>query len=214
MDHFDTLNHFLIEENADMVRIGQQLIPSGQWQHHNILTLPAFPKADLVLFSYVLNEIPATHQREMVAKLWAATKDYLLMITPGTPHSFMQLKQVRQYLIEEGAHIVAPCPHAFSCPMNDPDWCHFTQRLSRSSHHKNLKEAEIGYEDEKFSYLFVSKQPQPNSYNRVIKQRQHRSEHGTIDFCKPEGTLERHSYSKSKSVDFQQLKKLAWGDRY
>jgi ribosomal protein RSM22 (predicted rRNA methylase) len=214
LDRFENLNPFLIEENADMVSIGQQLIPSGQWQHHNILTLSAFPKADLVLFSYVLNEIPLAHHHEMVTKLWAATTDYLLIITPGTPHSFMQLKQARQYLIEEGAHLIAPCPHAFVCPMIEQDWCHFTQRLNRSSHHKNLKGAEIGYEDEKFSYLLVSKHPQPYSYQRVIKQPQHRSGHGTVDLCTPDGTLECRSYSKSKSKDFQQLKKLTWGERY
>ncbi|MBW8309644.1 MAG: small ribosomal subunit Rsm22 family protein [Candidatus Paracaedibacteraceae bacterium] len=108
MDRFNDISSVLIEENADMVRLGQQLIPSGQWKQHNILALPSFPKADLVLFSYVLNEIHAAQQLEMVAKLWAATTDYLLILTPGTPQSFAQLKTVRHYLIGQGAHIVAP----------------------------------------------------------------------------------------------------------
>mgnify|MGYP001031279935 CR=1 FL=1 len=111
MDRFDNLTSFLIEENDDMVRVGQHFIPAGHWKQHNILTLQSLPKANLVLFSYVLNEIPKAQQSEMVAKLWAATMDYLLILTPGTPHSFAQLKHVRQFLIEQGAHIMAPCPH-------------------------------------------------------------------------------------------------------
>ncbi|MBW8309643.1 MAG: small ribosomal subunit Rsm22 family protein [Candidatus Paracaedibacteraceae bacterium] len=95
------------------------------------------------------------------------------------------------------------------------DWCHFTQRLNRSSHHKNLKGADLGYEDEKFSYILVSKQPHSHSYNRVTKQPQHRSGHGMIDWCTSQGAIERLSYSKSKSTtNFHKLKHLGWGDRY
>ena len=41
-------------------------------------------------------------------------------------------------VIGEGAAILAPCPHAQACPLVEPDWCHFVQRLPRSRDHRLL----------------------------------------------------------------------------
>ena len=38
-----------------------------------------------------------------------------------------------------------------------PDWCHFTQRLPRSRAHKQIKEADVPFEDEKFSYVALTR---------------------------------------------------------
>lgn len=215
LDRFQEIQSILVEENSSMIKLGQQLLPSGRWIPGNILGSLKLPKADLVLFSYVLNEIPLMiHQQHVIDNLWAATNDYLLIITAGTPDGFNQLRQVRQYLIEQGAAIVAPCPHALACPMQGQDWCHFSVRLSRSGYHKTLKGAKLGHEDEKFSYLLASKRPTVGGcYQRVVKQPQHRSGHGQIDLCTGQGQLSRYAYSKSKSTCYRQLKQLSWGDR-
>ena len=42
---------------------------------------------------------------------------------------------------------------------NAPDWCHFTQRLPRSRAHKQIKGAELPFEDEKFSYVALTRAP-------------------------------------------------------
>lgn len=214
MDRFDVQQTALIEENQDMVKIGQHLVPLGQWSQANLLHQVTFPKADLVLFSYVLNELPEGSQRSILNKLWDATGDHLLIITTGTPAGFEQLRQARQHLIEAGAFISAPCPHLEACPMLGNDWCHFSIRLNRSTQHKKLKSASLGYEDEKFSYLLLSKQNPNLSYSRVIKQPQHKTGHGTLDLCTKEGKIKRLAYSKSKTPDFQQVKALVWGDKY
>ena len=38
-----------------------------------------------------------------------------------------------------------------------PDWCHFTQRLPRSRAHKQVKGAELPFEDEKFAYVALTR---------------------------------------------------------
>ena len=43
--------------------------------------------------------------------------------------------------------------------LQPPDWCHFTQRLPRSRAHKQIKGAELPFEDEKFSYVALTRAP-------------------------------------------------------
>ena len=39
------------------------------------------------------------------------------------------------------------------------NWCHFAVRLARTSLHRDVKGARLGYEDEKYSFLVVSPDP-------------------------------------------------------
>ena len=41
--------------------------------------------------------------------------------------------------------------------LQQPDWCHFTQRLPRSRAHKQIKGAELPFEDEKFAYVALTR---------------------------------------------------------
>src|SRR5438477_130956 len=50
------------------------------------------------------------------------------------------------------------------------DWCHFTQRLPRSRAHKQLKSAELPFEDEKFIYVALSRAPAPPRRARVLAE--------------------------------------------
>lgn len=41
---------------------------------------------------------------------------------------------------EAGAHVVMPCPHDGSCPMDGTgSWCHFAQRFRRTTVQKRIK---------------------------------------------------------------------------
>ncbi|WP_010300076.1 small ribosomal subunit Rsm22 family protein [Candidatus Odyssella thessalonicensis] len=213
LERFKGSQYYLLEEDAHMTNIGQQLIPQGLWHQEDISSASKFPSADLVLLSYVLNELPSSKRLKIIDKIWNVTNDYLLIITAGTPQGFEQLREVRSSLIDQGASIIAPCPHSLSCPLQGQDWCHFRTRLPRSSLHRSVKGAELNYEDEKFSYLLASKHPNSQIYQRVLKQPQHRSSHGIIDLCTPQGTVVNESYSKSKSEKYALLRKSTWGDK-
>ena len=42
-------------------------------------------EADLVIVSYVLNEMKKEERIKVLEKIWNATKDVLIIIEPGTP---------------------------------------------------------------------------------------------------------------------------------
>ena len=212
LERFPDIQTTLIEDDPYMWKIGQDFVPHGQWIRQKLNSSSVLPSADLVILSYVLNELPQNEMTSILDSLWKATKDYLLIITPGTPDAFSQIRIARHYLITQGARLLAPCPHSFDCPIQGNDWCHFTVRLNRSAEHRRIKSAELGYEDEKFSYLILSRHPELQQESRVTKPPQHRSGHGSFEVCTPQGQLKTIPYSKAKSQNYKILKDLNWGD--
>src|SRR5581483_6810518 len=111
--------------------------------------------ADLVIASYVIAEVPDAEK--LVARLWEKTTDLLLIVEPGTPDGYARVLVARAQLIALGAPVAAPCPHEFTCPLSRPDWCHFSERLMRTRDHKQVKQVDVPFEDEKFSYVAVAR---------------------------------------------------------
>ena len=126
--------------------------------------------ADLVVASYMIGEIDEAEQRALAGLMWAKTRDTLLVVEPGTPAGYARIIALREQLIASGAHVAAPCPHDGQCPLSTPDWCHFTQRLPRSQAHKQVKGAELPFEDEKFAYVALMRTPAPQHPARVLAQ--------------------------------------------
>jgi len=124
--------------------------------------------ADLIVASYVIGELAEPERNELIAIAWSKATDTLLIVEPGTPVGYARIIAARARLIALGAHVAAPCPHEEACPLAPPDWCHFAQRLARSRAHKEIKGAELPFEDEKFSYLIVTRAPVPNRPARVL----------------------------------------------
>lgn len=212
-ERFSDVSAILVEDDRFMLEMGKSFCPSDQWVPEKLTSTLTLPQSDLVILSYVLNELPVNDNLKILETVWTTTRDYLVLITPGTPAAFQQLKEVRSHLISLGATVIAPCSHQFECPMAENDWCHFRVRLSRSANHRKIKGGDLGYEDEKYSYLILSRHRNGTSYSRVTKPPQHRSGHGNFEVCNPSGQLESLSYSKSKSLDFKTLKDLEWGDK-
>jgi ribosomal protein RSM22 (predicted rRNA methylase) len=124
--------------------------------------------ADLVVASYLIGEVRETERRSLAERLWTKTRDTLLVVEPGTPAGYERIIALRAHLIASGAFVAAPCPHDHACPLSAPDWCHFAQRLPRLRAHIQLKGAELPFEDEKFSYVVLTRERPPKRCARVL----------------------------------------------
>ena len=218
---FPQIRATLIEQDAELIKWGKKLASKGPdpcfshaiWSHENILKMKQVDPHDAVLFSYVLNEVPAEHHLPLVQLGWEAACKNLILIEPGTPKGYQVLLSARKHLIAQGAFLVAPCPHAESCPLANEAgrWCHFSERLERSREHRLLKEADLGYEDEKFSYLIASKQNGQAYTGRILSHPQKRSGHVHVELCTAKG-LVKQTFSKKSGETYKLAKKLDWGD--
>jgi ribosomal protein RSM22 (predicted rRNA methylase) len=125
-------------------------------------------EADLVIASYLIGELAETKRRDLVDVMWARTRGTLVIVEPGTPAGYARIIAARAQLIASGAHVAAPCPHDGACPLQSPDWCHFAQRLPRSRAHMQMKSGEVPFEDEKFSYIVLTRAPLAPRPSRVL----------------------------------------------
>jgi ribosomal protein RSM22 (predicted rRNA methylase) len=126
--------------------------------------------ADFVVASYLIGELGETERASLAEAMWAKTRDTLVVIEPGTPAGYARIIALREQLIAAGAHVLAPCPHDRQCPLVLPDWCHFSQRLARSRAHKQVKGADVPFEDERFSYVALTREPVFEHPSRVLAQ--------------------------------------------
>jgi ribosomal protein RSM22 (predicted rRNA methylase) len=209
----------LIEQTPTMQQIAQRLaahaqqttLPAQTWQRTD-LRRTALPPADLVTMAYALGELPAADQPAALTALWAATQGLLLIVEPGTPSGFAVIRAARSQLLAAGAQIVAPCPHAHACPMPATDWCHFAQRIARTRIQQAVKGAVLAYEDEKFAYIALSREPAHPAASRIVRHPQQRKGHSELQLCTPTG-LQTITISRSHP-NWQQARKSAWGDPF
>jgi ribosomal protein RSM22 (predicted rRNA methylase) len=167
--------------------------------------------ADLVVASYMIGELDDAEREALADLMWAKTRDTLLIVEPGTPAGYGRIIALRQQLIASGAHVVAPCPHDGKCPLSAPDWCHFTQRLPRLRAHKQVKEAELPFEDEKFSYVALTRTPAQQHPARVLAQPVVGKVEVTAKLCTPNG-LAIAKIPRRAKVDYARARRWRWGD--
>lgn len=199
-----------VERNPGLVQLGQRLgspIPNT-WAVADIAGPQA--SADLVVLSYALSE---TNWSATLQHAWQATGGLLALVEPGTPKGFALVREARQWLIAHGASIAAPCPHDRACPMTKENWCHFAARVERTSLHRRMKGAELGYEDEKFSYVLAARSPQGAAEGRIIRHPQHKSGYIKLELCTGAG-LESRNVPKSAGELHRAARKADWGDAW
>jgi ribosomal protein RSM22 (predicted rRNA methylase) len=167
---------------------------------------------DLVILAYVLNELEPDDRHRLVERLWPLTADTLVMVEPGTPAGWQRILAARRQLIEAGAHVIAPCPHENDCPLQPPDWCHFARRVARSRLHRQAKGADVPWEDEKFSYVAVSRKPAPATGARVIARPRKASGRVTLKLCRPDGSAGDQLFSRREGAQFKRASRSDWGD--
>jgi len=167
--------------------------------------------ADLVVASYMIGEIGDAERKTLAELMWAKTRDTLLIVEPGTPAGYARILALRAQLIASGAHVAAPCPHNDKCPLTAPDWCHFTQRLPRSRAHKQLKSAELPYEDEKFAYVALTRAPVAQRPARVLAQPDVSKVEVTAKLCTARGLVIARVPRRAKA-DYAAARRWRWGD--
>jgi ribosomal protein RSM22 (predicted rRNA methylase) len=167
--------------------------------------------ADLVVASYVIAEMDDAERSALAGLMWTKTRHVLLVVEPGTPAGYARILALRAQLIASGAHLIAPCPHDSRCPLQAPDWCHFTQRLPRLRAHKQIKAAELPFEDEKFSYVALTRAPSARYPARVLAQPLVTKVEVTAKLCTPDG-LAITKVPRRAKAEFAAARRWRWGD--
>jgi len=210
---------FVVEADKDMAALGSRLARSASssvlaqsaWTIGDAATVPV-QTCDLVVAAYLLGEIGHDREPEALERWWRATSGALVLVEPGTPAGFERLRAARSRLISWGAHVLAPCPHDDLCPMEGADWCHFAVRLERSSLHRDLKSARLGYEDEKHSYVVVSADRPSTHFSRLVRSPRPRKGHVRLVVCENGGLNERVISRRDGEV-YKRARNAGWGDR-
>ncbi|MBI5273532.1 MAG: hypothetical protein HY860_00575 [Chlamydiales bacterium] len=202
----------LVERDNHLIELGKTLFPlfSNKYKQQDITQrLPFLPK-DIVLFSYSFNEIPLDKQVFVIEEAFKLAKQFLVVIEPGTPKGYDNIIKIRDIGLRLGGRVLAPCPHEKKCPLLAGDWCHFSVRLNRTSEHRKLKQGSLSYEDEKFSYVILSKEPFERCKERVLRHPIHRKGLVEMKLCTENG-IQNKIFTKSNNENFKTIKKKEWG---
>jgi len=170
------------------------------------------PKADLVVASYVLAELPEDQAASVARELWHSANGALALVEPGTPDGFARIRLARAALIAAGAHVAAPCTHDRNCPLQEDDWCHFSQRLARSRDHMLLKDATVPFEDERYSYVVVTRE-KVGKGARILAPPLETKPGVTFKLCDENGLRAQFVAARDKS-EYRRVKKRGWGDLF
>lgn len=216
---FPSLHDFtLLDANATLSRLALELVrDSSRLAECRYLrgdasaNLAEISRADLVVASYVIGELGEAEQRTLTEAMWAKARHALVVIEPGTPAGYARILALRQQLISAGAYVVAPCPHEKPCPLIAPDWCHFSQRLPRSQAHRQIKGAEVPFEDERFIYVAMTRTPPAARATRVLAPPDVGKAEITAKLCTETG-VELAKVPRRDRTAYASARRWRWGD--
>jgi ribosomal protein RSM22 (predicted rRNA methylase) len=211
----------LVESDANWLTLGKRLaeqtasplVQQAQWLRQDLRSGLSCEKHDLVVISYTLGELPQPAAEAVLRKAWSCANKFLVIIEPGTRRGFAAINAARSSLLANAANIIAPCPHHTACPMAAAgDWCHFSQRVERTSLHRQLKGGDLGYEDEKFSYLIAGKGDVPPMEARIVRHPRKHAGHVKLVLCTSKGQIENRTVTRSSKEAYKRARKAEWGD--
>ena len=193
-----------LERAAVMRELGQKLV-KADWRAFDVMADDLPESADLVIASYMLNEVadPISAAR----KLWSASQSVLLIVESALPESVALLQKIRADLTTQGAFVAAPCPHDKPCA----EWCHFACRIERSRLHKQLKGGDAPFEDEKFSFIALTKIPVSRCSARVLRHPQIGANKVGLTLCTSDGIVEKTIFKADKTL-YKAARKAKTGD--
>lgn len=197
-----------VESDPLFIKLAITLGSQSRWIEQDLQTLRAIDSHDLIVLSYSLGELS---DLSFLKRFWPFANRAVVIIEPGTPKGYSKMLEARQILIEQGGHIWAPCPHNCPCPLPSDDWCHFYARVERGYLHRKVKKGILPFEDEKFSYCIVGKEPPAHRACRILREPERCPGHVKLFLCCPEG-LERRTVSRKEGVLYKKARKASWGD--
>lgn len=206
-----------LERDESMINVGQSLF--NDLSIKNIAKYYLFDlakdeineRADLVISSYVLNELEPNDRLKVIKKMWESSNQYMVIVEPGTPKGSQIIQEVRSLVISLGGYVFSPCPHMNECPIAKDDWCHFSTRVSRSKLHKALKEGDSPFEDEKYSYIIFSKKEVNRCNARILRHPLIYNGYVSLTVCDQNG-IENLKISKKDKERYKLARKANVGD--
>ena len=218
-DTFQSLSDLLLlDANATLIALArtlaaanERLADAGFRSGSAVELLANAPGADLVVASYIVGELDERERTLLAETMWEKTRDTLLIVEPGTPAGYARIIALRAQLVAQGAHVIAPCPHDKPCPLVAPDWCHFAQRLPRSRDHMLMKDADVPFEDEKFSYVALSRRPAETRTARVLAQPRVGKAAIEAKLCTVNSVVEASIARRDKAA-YASARRWRWGD--
>lgn len=204
----------LVESDPALAAVARELLPSAAAVLTRGLRAEADYEAhDLVLASYLLGELSERDRSRVIDRAWQAARVALVIIEPGSTAGFAVVHAARDRLLAGGARMAAPCPAEGPCPIQAPDWCHFAARVERTSLLRRMKHAALGYEDEKFSYVALTKTETPRAQTRIIRRPEERPGLIQLVVCRGDG-IQNEKVTRRKPEAFRSARKAKWGDEW
>lgn len=200
-----------IEREAKFIELGKKLGAPCIWQKSDLLSLKELPPTDWAIFSYSLGELSEEDLPPLLEKAWASARKGVVVVEPGTPRGYHRVLLARDLCIQNGGSVLAPCPHARTCPLSPTDWCHFSIRLERSHLHRRAKLATLPYEDEKFSYAILTKEENVANPSRILRTPLQRGGHVLLSLCTESG-LQEVTVTRKDKERYKKARKASWGD--
>ncbi len=208
----------LIEPNVALAALAQDIVAEEtgkalRIERHDLLARTVrWPVADLVTLSYVLAEQAAAEIPGLITRIAASVTGLIVIVEPGTPQGHARILAARDALAAAGLETLAPCPHTGLCPLPDGDWCHFSVRLQRSAGHRALKDADMSFEDERFSFVAAARPGVgARAAARLIRPAEIEKGFADLALCTSTG-LETRRIRRRDAVDYKRAKGLQWGD--
>lgn len=207
-----------LERESVMSELGKKLmnqtngtLKSAKWIAKDIIQDELDEKADLVIVSYMINELKESDRLIALDKLINSTNEILLIVEPGTPEGFNNIKRIRDEVIKRGLNIIAPCTHNQECPLPENDWCSTVVRVQRNKIHKLLKDGDVPFEDEKFSYIAISKKAYGKPKSRILRHPIIQNKMIKLKLCTEDGIKEIVVTKKNGEL-YKTVKKKNNGD--
>ncbi len=172
---------------------------------------------DLLVLSHVLDELPPEALENLLALAARATA--VLWVEPGTHPVSRSLAGIRERLVKNGFHAVAPCTHGAACglfaPGNERHWCHHLARVPGEVHTdpgwgKFVKNLDLDLGRVPLSFLVLDRRAEPArdpALARVIGEPRFYKGFAKVLQCQADGVRELMLQKRDDAGLFKAMKK-------